>query len=1201
VLTPVRHGLWRWPRRLKVGVGLALAGVWTVAAWAQTWTNTALSPNQRASALLAAMTLEEKVSMVRSVNTQYIGYVSGNIATNSRLGVPWVTLNDGPAGVRIRSGGNSTTAFPAPISIAATWNRALAREYGAQMGAQARGKGIHVLLGPMMNIPRAYQAGRNFEGSGEDPFLSGQMAAEQIRGIQSQQVMATAKHFVCNDQETLRTFISAEVDERTRQEIYYPAFLQSVRAGVASVMASYNRVNGRYAGENPALNATLKKQWGFGGFVMSDWTAYFSTVSGMRNGMDLDMFSGYYTNTAAVSNALQWGNVAQADLDGMAGRVLTKMFQFGVFDNPPSGNLNSTVTNAANIQFSRAAAAESMVLLKNSGNVLPLGASVASIAVLGAAAYASSISIGSGSAAVALNYNVTPLSGIGQRAGTRVVNYVVGDSSTLSDAVSQAATSDVAIVCVGQQTGEFNDRSSLSLPSGQDALVSAVAAVNPRTIVVVYSSSATLMPWINQVAGVIMAWYPGQENGNALAQVLFGDENPSGKLPVSIPAASSQVATASAAQFPGTNGHVVYSEGLLVGYRWYDAKGVAPLFPFGHGLSYTTFGYSNLAVGSVSPSGQVRVSFDLNNTGTLAGSETAQMYLGFPALADEPPKLLKGFQKVTLAPGQARRVTFDLDWEDLAYWDSAVRAWVVAPGQFQVYVGASAGDIRLLGSFKVDTSIPSSDLANAALFQPVTVSSIQGTNTPGSAAVDGDSASAWSSASGGAQWLTVDLGAARDLSRVRCSWNTNYAAGYSLQISRDSTNWTDAYGTAAGTGGREDILVSGRARFVRVYATAEGVPGGGYSLAELEVYSQPQRPFHGQGVSLPGRVEAEDFDWGGQGVAYGNAAPTNTGSGYRSDDVAVETTLDAGGGYDLAGVSAGQWLEYAVGLPTASAIYNFHVRVAGPGGGSLRLRLDGAVLGTFSFPGTADGQTWQTVSLTNLPLSGSSTPKTLRLEMLSGVCSLNWVAVERVQICGTNNLAAGQAASASSVFFVTNTAASAVDGNPATRWASVANDPQWLKLDLGSVQTIGWVRLNWESGYGQNFSVQISSDNSTWTNAYTTTNGIGSIQDLCVFGSGRYVRLYGTKRGTTSGYSLWEFEVYPATRPSLSIVGAGPDEIISWPETASTWSLESASRPDTADGWSAVGDAPPLAVNSVFYYTNRTDSTAQFYRLKLSP
>ncbi len=669
---------------------------WNLAA--QSWTNKTLSASERATLLLQAMSFDEKVAMINGAGGSYVG----NIPANSRLGIPALTLQDGPAGVRV--GDSSTTAFPAPITVAASWDTAIARQYGSMMGAEARGKGIEVLLGPMMNTARAYQAGRNFEGYGEDPDLSGAMAAAEVQGIQSQGVIATAKHFVCNDQETQRMVISSDVDERALHEIYYPPFLDCVHAGAGAVMASYNRVNSRYACEFEDLNATLKKLWGFNGFVMSDWGAGFGTVAGMDNGLDMEMYSGGHFQTNAVTSAMQLGNVPASELDGMVHRVLTTMFQFGVFDNPPVGNLGSTVMSSAHNQFARDAAAAGTVLLKNNGGLLPLSSSVHSIAVIGSVASAAPISTGGGSASVNLSYNVTPLAGITSRAGGGItVNYAQGDGASVSQAVQLATNSDVAIVCVGQQTSEGSDRSSLSLPNGQDALINAVAAANPNTVVVVYSSSATLMPWANQVAAVLMAWYPGQENGNALARVLFGDVNPSGKLPVTIPAAANQVPTSTAAQFPGVNGHVSYSEGLEVGYRWYDANNMTPLFPFGYGLSYSTFGYSNLTVSAVSPSGQVQIGFDLTNAGGRAGAEVAELYLGFPTAASEPPKALKGFQKIPLSPGQTQHVTFNLTWEDLANWDATARGWIVTPGTFQVMVGASSRDIRLTGNLTANS------------------------------------------------------------------------------------------------------------------------------------------------------------------------------------------------------------------------------------------------------------------------------------------------------------------------------------------------------------------------------------------------------------------------------------------------------------------------------------------------------------------
>ena len=1102
---------------------------------AQSWTNATLSAGQRAASLVNAMTFSEMSILVAGGGGSYVG----NIPKNTRLGIPALNLQDGPAG--IGDGVNNVTAFPAPITIAASWDVALSRQFGSMMGAEARGKGVNVLLAPMMNDARVYEDGRNFEGSGEDMRLSGAMAAAEIQGIQSQGVVATAKHFVCNDQETQRMLVSAEVNERTRQEVYYPAFRASVRAGVGAVMASYNRLNSRYACESEILNTTLKKAWGFNGFVMSDWGAGFSTAAGVNNGLDMDMYSGGFAITP-LTNAIQSGNVPSSEVNGMVQRTLTSMFQFGLFDNPSSGTLSSNVTGTAHAQFARNAAAQGTVLLQNNGGLLPLNtASIHSIAVIGSVASVSPISVGSGSAGVNLPYNITPLAGITNRAGAGItVSYSQGDGASVSAAALLASNSDVAIVCVGQQTSEGSDRGNLSLPNGQDALISAVAAANPHTIVVIYSSSAALMPWANQVAGVLFAWYPGQENGNALAQVLFGDVNPSGKLPVTIPASASQVCANTAAQWPGLLGHANYSEGLQVGYRWYDANNVAPLFPFGFGLSYTTFGYSNLTVSAASPSGQVQIGFDLANTGARTGAEVAELYLGFPAAANEPPKLLKGFQKITLTAGQTQHVTFNLDWEDLAIWDATARGWIVTLGTYQVMVGASSRDLRLTGGFSVGSAIPSSDLANAAMHQPVTVSSVFSTNTPGSAAVDGDASSAWSSLAGDPQWIAVDLGLMKDLSRVRLQWNTNYASSYMLQISPDGTNWTGVYSTNSGVGGIEDILVSGRGRYVRVYATTQALPGTGCSLSELEIYSLPQQPFGKAIHNLPGRVEAEDYDTGGESVACYNTTVGNPGGAYRSDDVGIEATTDTGGGYDVGWLNGGEWLEYTVNVPDSEAIYSISARIASSsGGGQLRVRLDGTVLGTIQIPSTGGSQTWQTVTLPNVPLPGGAGSKVLRLEVLNAGFSINWIKLDRVQICGTNNIALNQPASASSLESSAYPASGAVDGDLTTRWSSVYSDPQWITVDLGSVQSLARVRLNWENASAKSYSLQLSTDSNTWINVCTTTNGPGSINDLAALGSGRYVRVYCTQRNTGYGDSLWELEAYPTPQPTV-ISGISP-------------------------------------------------------------
>jgi beta-glucosidase len=1091
--------------------------------------DTTLAADQRADLLLAQMTLDEKIATVHCVSGSYVNNLSGN----TRLGIPALHLQDGPAG--IAGGVANVTAFPAPIAVAASWDIALARQYGVMLGTEAHGKGVHVLLGPMMNMVRVPQAGRNFESFGEDPYLSSAMAAADIQGIQSQRVIAMAKHFVCNEQETDRNIASSDVDERTQQEIYYPPFYASVRAGVGSVMGSYNRVNDRFACESEALATVLKKMWGFDGFVMSDYKAKFTTVTGVNNGLDIE--NPYDTQFgAALKTAIQSGDVPAARLDDMVHRILATMFRFGVFDDP-TGNLSSNVTSTAHAQFARDAAAQSIVLLKNSGNLLPLNTSTFhSIAVIGSAASVNPISIGGGSAQVVLPYQITPLSAISSRAGAGVsIVYNQGDGGYVSQAVQIAQQSDVAVVCVGQRTSEGADRTSLSLPNDQDALVSAVAAANPHTIVVMYTEAGTLMPWAGQVAAALVAWYPGQENGNALASVLFGDVNPSGKLPVTFPAAGNQIPANSSAQFPGVNGHVSYSEQLQMGYRWYDANNVPPLFPFGHGLSYSTFAYSNLTVGAANPSGQVRIELDVENTGSRTGAEVVQLYLGLPSAAGEPPKQLKGFRKISLAPSETAHVTFTPTWEDLACWDAVAHGWVVPLGTFQVMVGSSSRDIRLTGSFTISSSVPPSDPANNALHHPVTVSSSLAANYPGAAAVDGDPATSWISLAGDPQSIAVDLGVTREISRVRLNWDTNYAASYQLLVSDDNTNWTSFYNTTTGAGGTEDLVVTATGRFVQMHAM-QGSPSAGCALRELEVYSPSQRPFGDTVRNLPNRIEAEDYDIGGEGVGYHATTPGNDGGGYRSDGVNIQPTTNTGGGYSVGPVAAGDWLEYTVAAPNPAAIYSIRVRVASPlGSGQMRVRLIGTVLGTFTIPNTGGDQNWQTLTLPNVVVFGGSGSQVLRLEILSGGFILNWVEFSRATVCDPVNVALNRPATSSSIQSTSYLTNYAFDGNPRTRWSSLFSDPQWISVDLGTTTQISRVRLDWENAYAKSYRIQLSNDGNTWSDAYTTTNGTGSINDLAVSGSGRFVRMYGTQRGTQSGYSLWGFEVYggnPTSPPS---------------------------------------------------------------------
>ena len=796
-------------------------------------------PVDRANALLAQMTRDEKIS-----------FAANGGAGIPRLGIPGLSPSDGPNGVR--EGGPGKTAFPNAHIVAASWDRSLAESFGTAIGAEAFGKGYNILLGPTVNILRVPEWGRAAETLGEDPYLAGQIAAAEIRGIQSQHVMAQVKHFAANNQEIQRVgnplgsppltpAVDVVVSERALQEIYFPAFKAAVQEGqVTSVMCSYPRINGVYACQNASVLGTLKNDWGFAGFVGPDaLVAVRDTRAAIDAGTDNFQLGG-----AGLPPQQVLAQVPDEKLDDMVRRILTAMFSVGLFDNPSSGGPGTVVTTPAHESLAADVAAAGMVLLKNDGSVLPLGADVRSIAVIGYDAGPGTQFMEGGSAAVVGGPVVTPLTAITARAGqtvtvmpaegTRgvvpltvvpadvltpssgsgpglfgtyyasmdlsgspvdafvsstidsdavlpagsfsarwtgtltpsssgihrfalrhggvarlyvdgqlvatgdsqgldalipgapaltaqgtaaltagnpvpvVIEYSLGATITgarlhfgwqppepgrLAEAVGAASAADVALVFVNDVTSEGMDRTSLSLPGDQDQLIEAVAAANPRTIVVLHTSAPVLMPWLAQVAGVIEAWYPGQQSGNAIAAVLFGDVEPSGRLPMTFPASESQGPASELAQYPGVDGAVHYDEDIDVGYRYYDRFEQEPLFPFGFGLSYTSFDVDQLRVKR--RRGKYRVSVRVKNTGSRAGAAVVQLYVGFPAATGEPPNQLKGFGKVGLDPGKRKRVKMTLDSASFATWSSADRKWVVQPGKYVLRVGTSSRDLPL--------------------------------------------------------------------------------------------------------------------------------------------------------------------------------------------------------------------------------------------------------------------------------------------------------------------------------------------------------------------------------------------------------------------------------------------------------------------------------------------------------------------------
>ncbi len=667
---------------------------------------------------------------------------------NERLGIPALKMADGPLGVRnwrassaVTSSTNSnlpqvhSTAFPAGIAMAATWDPELVRREGQEIAREAKALGRDMILGPTVNINRVPLWGRNFEGYGEDPYLAAQLAMAYIKGVQGEGVIATVKHFAANNQEFERHRIDETIDERTLNEIYFPAFKAAVQeAGVWSVMSAYNKVNSQWCAENPyLLTETLKKRWGFKGFVVSDWGSTYGTESSLNAGLDLEMPGGEpmlrwlnLPRTKAAGNGGGWltgpkvldslksGRVSEATVDDAVRRILRVMFTAGLFDH--SHEPGAPIDTPEQRALARIAATESIVLLKNTGGVLPLNASrVRSIAVIGPNA-AIARTGGGGSSRVNPNYAVSPLDGIKERAASEIrVAYAQGVSmegevpvrQDIGEAVDLARKSDAAIVVVGYAPNlesEDFDRKSMNLPKGQDELIRAVAAANRNTVVVIVAGApVTATKWIDATPAVLMAWYGGQEMGHAIADILFGAANPSGKLPVTWPRDVKDVPAYKT--YPGTDLHIAYSEGILVGYRGFDAGNLQPLFPFGYGLSYTTFSYSGL---NVSPaklsSGQsARVRLTIRNTGNRPGAEIVQLYVhdGHSKI-QRPPRELKGFQRVSLKPGESKTVGFTVDQSALSFYSDRKHEWTVEPGSFDLSAGSSSRDLRLTAKLRFD-------------------------------------------------------------------------------------------------------------------------------------------------------------------------------------------------------------------------------------------------------------------------------------------------------------------------------------------------------------------------------------------------------------------------------------------------------------------------------------------------------------------
>ena len=649
----------------------------------------------RAKALVARMTLDEKIAQLHGIQTpDHYRYVPGI----PQLGIPPLGITNGPAGAGPgqQSPQLRATALPAPISVAASWDLGLARRYGALAARESRDLGSDLLEGPDVNIIRNPQGGRSFESFTEDPYLDSQLAVASIDGIQREHVLANVKHFIANNQETHRMSIDEWVGERALHEIYMPAFKAAVqRADVASIMCAYPKVNGTFNCQNkPLLTGALRKEWHFKGFVMSDYGAVHSTIPSALNGLDLEMPTGKYFGSALKTAVLQ-GDVPISAINDMLVRRYATMMRFGLFGPLPE---LSPIPVLQDGKASRKMAEQGMVLLKNSNGLLPLDAqTVQSIALIGPYAVRANTG-GGGSSHVWPLDTIPPADGI----AAHIIHdrLSVLDGCDLKAAVAAAKRANIAIVMVGDSDTEGRDQ-SLELPGTQNALIEAVAAANPHTIVVLKTGSAVLMPWLHSVAAVVEAWYPGEEDGDAVANVLFGKVDPSGKLPITFPMNVDQTPARNPSTYPGNGQEVHYTEGIEVGYRWYLSHNAQPLFPFGFGLSYTTFSFSSLKViPGLDGSRSAEVHFRVTNTGHRAGAEVAQVYVGFPNLAEgnEPPRQLKGFRKIYLAPGQSREVTVRLNAAAFSYWSIKSHTWRVQPGRYSIQVGSSSEDLPLSAS-----------------------------------------------------------------------------------------------------------------------------------------------------------------------------------------------------------------------------------------------------------------------------------------------------------------------------------------------------------------------------------------------------------------------------------------------------------------------------------------------------------------------
>lgn len=716
----------RW--MMLAGAGLLAAFAAGAAEAGAPWLDTRLSADQRAQLLEKQLTNAERIALVHG----FLGFPTRNNAPTgalgsagyvpgiSRLGIPALQESDASLGVtnpsQIRPM-DRATALPSSLALASSFDPALAYAAGSMIGQEAWRQGFNVMLAGGANLEREPRNGRNFEYLGEDPLLAGSLDGEAVRGIQDQHVISTVKHFAMNDQETGRMHANAVIDEGALRESDLLAFELAIERGrPGAVMCSYNLVNGQYAcGNDMLLNGVLKGDWAFPGFVMSDWGAVHDTryaLEGLDQESAADVDAQMYFGQPLAS-AVANGTVPTARLSDMARRILRSMFAEGLFEHPPQ---RTSIDFRADGDVAQRVAGEGIVLLKNADGVLPLGANVKRIAVIGGRADEGVLSGGGSSQVIPAGgrFAIVPVANVGMiydpsapvsaiRVRAPGVDVRFADGRYLSTAAALAKWADVAIVFANQWMTEGVDAPDLSLPSGQEELIAAVAAANPKTVVVLETGGPVRMPWLDDVGAILESWYPGSRGGEAIAGTLFGDTDPCGHLPITFPADISQnprPVIPGSTIGPDLPFDIPYTEGADVGYRWYAKQNLKPLFPFGFGLSYTHFDFANLQVGGGPP---LTISFDVTNSGDFAGAAVPQIYL--TSAAGEATERLIGFSRTMLAPGQTAHVSVAVDPRLLAHFDMNVHGWRILAGSYNVMVGRSAAEPVLTGSVQLAAAL----------------------------------------------------------------------------------------------------------------------------------------------------------------------------------------------------------------------------------------------------------------------------------------------------------------------------------------------------------------------------------------------------------------------------------------------------------------------------------------------------------------